>query len=211
MPAVPAPQWLLDLAYKEEVTTPVVTARELPKPEDLDEATWRRLSSYAQRAIDSELKRLDECKAAATASERLSGPGMEPHDLRGLVLAARVRQQPVVRVRHWSGPVRHHAASPRDVEFDDFVVAKTFRSAQERVGEKARPMPQDRREEPDPMFSGPDVRNPTEGGGAPTNPVAGPLVFFGGERAPRPSMRRWRGGHGPRSDRLGAGQRLLVL
>lgn len=186
-PLAPAPQWLLDLAYKEEATVPVVTARELPKPEDLDEATWRRLSSYAQRAIDSELKRLDECKAAATANPSdYRGPAWNHTTFEVSCSLLEFANSPWCAYGIGQAQSDIMQRAPRDVEFDDFVVAKTFRSAQERVGEKARPMPQDRREEPDPMFSGPDVRNPTEGGGAPTNPVAGPLVFFGGERGSTP-------------------------
>ena len=57
---VPAPDWLLDLVRKPEVTTEEVTAEDLPKPEDLSESEWKRLNAYAKSIIDRETARLTD-------------------------------------------------------------------------------------------------------------------------------------------------------
>lgn len=188
---VQAPQWLLDLVRKDEAPTEIVTAEDLPKPEELDEATWKRLTSYAQRAIDSELARLDACKAAATPN---------PSDYRGPAWNHTLFEVSCALLEFANSPWCAYSIgqaqrdlqerSPRDATFDGHTIVKTFESARQKVGPKARPMPEDRRlpAELDPMFTGPDVRgqaNPTEGDGAQPNPVAR-RVYFGGEKGTTP-------------------------
>lgn len=182
---VPAPDWLLEKVRKpEHADIDVVTAEDLPKPEDLDEQTWKRLSAYAQRAINSELGRLDACKAASTAN---------PSDYRGAPWNHTTFEVSCSLLEFANSPwcayspgqalrdVLEHA--PRDAEFDQWVIHKTFASAADRVGNKARPMPEDRRAEPDPLFG-----NPTEGGGdQQTSPVVEKRrVYFGGESGNTP-------------------------
>lgn len=183
-----APDWLLALARKDEnLTAEVVTAKDLPKPEDLDEATWKRLTAYAQRAIDSELARLDALQAAGWSTPW----NHTTFEVSCSLIEFANSPWNAYSLDQARNDVLTH--TPRDNDgFDNYVVAKTFESARERVGDKARPMPEDRRQEPpeqDPLFGGPDVRNPTEGGGAPANPVVrigSTARFFGGEKGTTP-------------------------
>lgn len=190
-PLAAAPDWLLESARKAEVDpTTIVTADDLPKPDEIDPATWKRLTAYAQRAIDSELARLDACRAAATPN---------PNDYRGEPWNHTTFEVACSLIEFANSPWNAYslgrakqdllAHAPRDAEFDSYVIEKTFASAYDRIGDKARPMPEDRRQEPDPMFAGPDVKdrsNPTEGGGTQTNPVVGTRVYFGGEKGTTP-------------------------
>lgn len=186
VPPVPAPEWLLELAKKDEVDpSTIVTAVDLPKPEDLDEAEWKRLTAYAKRAIDSELQRLDRLR-----TDGWDGAPWNHTTFEVSCSLIEFANSPwnAYSIDHARNDVLNRA--PRDADgFDNYTVAKTFGSALEKVGPKARPMPEDRRQQPgelDPMFTGPDVRNPTEGGGAQTNPVVGRRVFFGGEQGTTP-------------------------
>lgn len=189
-PLAPAPQWLIDAAYKEEVDVEAVTAEELPKPEDLDEQTWKRLSAYAQRAIDSELKRLDECGNASTPRmEDYRGPAWNHTTFEVACSLIEFANSPWCAYSLGQAKADLLERAPRDHEFDGHVIVKTFQSARERIGDKARPMPEDRRREPDPLFGDPD---PTEGGGAQADPaVEGGRKYpwrelFGGEKGTTP-------------------------
>lgn len=191
LPVAAAPAWLLEKVRKaDHADIDVVTTADLPKPEDLDEATWKRLSAYAQRAIDGELARLDAMKAAATPN---------PADYRGEPWNHGTFEVSCSLIEFANSPWCAYSLgqakrdvldrAPRDAEFDAYVVNKTFTSALERIGDKARPMPEDRRHEPDPMFSGPDVRNPSDGDGnqaAPVVVIGGQARFFGGEKGSTP-------------------------
>lgn len=196
---IEAPAWLLELARKpERDDIEVVTAEDLPKPEDLDEGTWKRYSAYAQRAITEELQRLDRMKAHATA---------RPEDYRGEPWNHTTFEVSCTLIEFANSPwcayslgqalrdVLEHA--PRDnAGFDDYVVRKTFDSAREKVGPKARQQPQDRRQEPDPLFGGPDVHDRSTQG--PTGPGEGQAPprreFFGGENGNTPLYREMAGG-----------------
>jgi P4 family phage/plasmid primase-like protien len=187
-PVADAPQWLLEMVRKTEHDVADVTAEDLPKPEDLDEQTWKRLSAYAERAIESELTRLDACKAAATPN---------PNDYRGAPWNHTTFEVACSLLEFANSPWCAYSAgharadllarAPRDAEFDGHIILKCFESARERIGNKARPMPEDRTQEPDPMFGGPDVRNPSEGEGEQPGPVVRRTrVFFGGEQGTTP-------------------------
>lgn len=195
LPPAPAPQWLLDLVRKENRSDiAVVTIDDLPKPEDLDEAEWKRLSAYAKRIVDLELARFDECKAAATPN---------PNDYRGPAWNHTTFEVACTLIEIANSPWNSYSLgqaqrdilerAPQDAEFDKWVINKTIGSALERIGDKARAIPEDRKKtqavEPDPMFSGPDVRNPTEGSGTPAVPavrIPGQIRFFGGDRGKEP-------------------------
>ena len=203
LPVAPAPQWLLDAIYKpERPATPVVTAEDLPKPEDLDEATWRRLSAYAQKVIDLELKRLDELHPDVWAQN-----GSKPWNHTTFEVSCTLLElanSPWCAYSPGQAERDVLARAPRDSDgFDDWVVRKTFESARQRIGDKARPMPEDRAPTTAPtpagempaIFGGKDVigANPTEGGGAEAAPAAatpgtrpGHLRFFGGPRGDSP-------------------------
>lgn len=183
-PVAPAPQWLLDLVRKEDRSTgEVVTAEDLPKPEDIAPAEWTRLNKYAKGAVDKNLERLDKMKAAATADG--SGYRGEPWNHTTFEVACALIE---IANSPWNAYSLGHAQrdlfakAPRDAEFDDYVVRKCWDSAAGRVGDKARALPEDRRAEPDPMLNGPDVvdrtSGPTEGGGAEGDPAAGPSPFL---------------------------------
>ena len=192
LPPAPAPQWLLDLVYKpERPVTATVTAEDLPKPEDLDEQTWKRLTAYAGRIIEDELGRLDKLQP-----EVWEANGSQPWNHTTFEVSCtllEIANSPWCAYSPGQAERDVLARAPRDADgFDDWVVKKTFASARERIGDKARPMPEDRRPpqvapEADPLFSGPDVRrtDPTPGDGAEAAPAAdrpGHLRFFGGPR-----------------------------
>lgn len=182
-----APDWLLALARKEEHAVDIVTADDLPKPDDLDEQTWKRLTAYAQRAIDSELERLDKLKVTGWSGEPWNHTTFE-------VSCSLIEFANSPWCAYSLGQAARDVLTrtPRDSDgFDDYTVQKTFNSAREKVGPKARAMPEDRRPreaEPDPMFTGPDVvrRDPSEDGGAttanPGRPDHNPGRYFGGNR-----------------------------
>ena len=188
VPIADAPAWLLEKVRKtEHVDIETVTAADLPKPEDLDEATWRRLTAYAQRAIDAELRRLDNLHPDVWVAN-----GSQPWNHTTFEVSCSLIEFANSPWNAYSlGQAKRDvlARAPRDVEFDSYVVNKTFGSALERVGDKARPVPEDRRADPDPMFSGPDVRNPSDGDGTQASPVVvigGQARFFGGDKGSTP-------------------------
>lgn len=193
-PVAAAPQWVLDLVYKEDrSTSEIVTAEDLPKPEDIDPAEWERLNRYAQKAVEANLTRLRDMTRAATPN---------PNEYRGEpwnhttfeVACALTELANSPWNAYSAGHVRRDllAWAPRDREFDDHVVLKCLESATSRVGDKARAVPENRQAEPDPLFSGPDVvdrtANPTGGAGASAAPGVGegPWRFFGGDRGNEP-------------------------
>jgi putative DNA primase/helicase len=175
VPVVAAPRWLLDLVYKEDRSVEVVTAADLPKPEDIAPAEWDRLNKYARKAVTANVERLEAMRNAKTDN---------PNDYRGEpwnhttfeVACALIE----IANSPWNAYSLGHAHNdlftwaPRDVEFDDYVVTKCWESAASRVGDKARPVPENKQAEPDPLFSGPDVidrtANPTQGAGSEADP-----------------------------------------
>lgn len=173
LPLAPAPDWLIEAARKVEVDPDtIVTAKDLPKPEDIAPAEWERLNKYALRAIESERERLRKLGV-----EGWSG---EPWNHTTFEVACALLE---FANSPWNAYSLGHAEqdvmtlTPRDGEgFDDYTVRKTFNSAKERIGDKARAMPEDRKRDPDPLFEG--VReNPTQGGGTEGSPVAGPSPY----------------------------------
>jgi putative DNA primase/helicase len=191
-PLAAAPQWLLDLVRKEEHVGEIVTAEDLPKPEEISDGDWKRYSAYAQRAITEELARLDRMKAHAT--ER-------PEDYRGEPWNHTTFEVSCTLIEFANSPWCAYSLgqalrdvlerAPRDREFDEYVIRKTFDSAREKVGPKARQQPEDRRQEPDPLFGGPDVKDKT---GGPTGPAEGQAhlsgrTLFGGEQGTTPLYR----------------------
>lgn len=192
-PVVAAPQWVLDLVYKEDRSTgEVVTAEDLPKPEDIAPAEWDRLNRYAQKAVKANTDRLVAMAKAATPDP--SAYRGEPWNHTTFEVACaltEIANSPWNAYSH--GHVRRDllAHAPRDREFDDHVVLKCLESAASRVGDKARAVPEDRKAEPDPLFSGPDVvdrsANPTGGAGAEAAPgvgEGGPFRFFDEKNKP---------------------------
>jgi P4 family phage/plasmid primase-like protien len=180
-PIAPAPEWLAEAARKQDVDpSTIVTAADLPRPEDIAPAEWDRLNAYTQRALELERERLRKLgiegwagapwnhttfEVACTLLEFANSPWNS--------YSVGQAQQDVLTL------------TPRDNDgFDDYTVRKTFESARERIGQKARAMPEaPAPREPDPLFGGPDVRrsNPTGGDGEPTSPVTGgpgPWDFF---------------------------------
>lgn len=181
-PIAEAPAWLLELARKAEVDTDeIVTAKDLPKPEDLTPEQWDRMTRYAKRAITSELERLDRLK-----TEGWDGPPWNHTTFEVACSLIEFANSP------WNAYSIDHARNdlleraPRDNQgFDTYTVMKCWNSAKERIGEKARAMPVDRTSEPDPLFGGPDVRNPTGGDGTEAAPVTR-RFYFGGEKGTTP-------------------------
>jgi P4 family phage/plasmid primase-like protien len=194
-PVATAPQWVLDLVYKADKSTgEVVTAEDLPKPEDIAPAEWDRLNRYAHKAVDANLKRLDKMQADSTPNA--SDYRGEPWNHTTFEVACaltEIANSPWNAYSH--GHVRRDllAHAPRDREFDDHIVLKCLESATSRVGDKARAVPENKQAEVDPLMSGPDVidrtSGPTEGAGAEAAPGvggAGPWRFFGGDRGNEP-------------------------
>jgi putative DNA primase/helicase len=179
-PIVEAPAWLLEVARKTESTTPVVTAEDLPKPEDIEPHEWDRLNTYAERVVTAELERLDALKR--------QGWDGEPWDATTFMVACtlfEIANSPWNRYSLGQAESDVFNRAPRDDQgFDDYRVKQKISSARERVGDKARPVPASQR--PDPgmdLFAGPDVRgakpDPSEGGEAEGGPAApNPERFF---------------------------------
>jgi putative DNA primase/helicase len=189
-PLAQAPAWLLELVRKPERTDiEIVTAEDLPKPEDLDEGTWKRYSAYAQRAITSELDRLDRLAKDGWDGEPWNHTTFE-------VSCALVEFANSPWCAYSLGQAQRDvlAHAPRDTDgFDDYIVRKTFDSAREKVGDKARQQPEDRRQEPqeaDPLFGAPGVRDlssgPTDGGEGQAPRLAAAELYFGGNKGTEP-------------------------
>lgn len=177
-PLAQAPAWLLKKVRKDEPTAPKITAAELPKPEEISEAEWNRLNAYASRAIEAEKARLRRLAETGWDGEPWNHTTFE-------VSCSLIEFGNSPWCSYSTGQAQADVleCAPRDNQgFDTWTVEKTFRSALERVGDKARPVPENRSAEPDPLFNGPDVRvNPTQGGGEQTTPVVGhggPDRFF---------------------------------
>jgi putative DNA primase/helicase len=194
-PVVQAPDWLLELARKEEhADIEVVTAEDLPKPEDLDEATWKRYTAYAQRAIDSEVARLRKLGEARTNDMRdYQGEPWNHTTFEVSCALLEFANSPWCAYSLGQALRDVFTNTPRDAEFDDYTVRKTFASARERVGDKARQQPEDRRQEPqeaDPLFGAPGVRDlssgPTDGGEGQAPRLAAAALYFGGNKGTEP-------------------------
>lgn len=189
-PVAPAPEWLLALARKDEVDAEIVTAEDLPKPEEISESDWKRYSAYAQRAIDDELGRLDRLKAEAKS--RMEDYRGEPWNHTTFeVSCALIEFANSPWCAYSLGQAQRDvlAHAPRDGEgFDDYVVQKTFNSARDKVGPKARQQPEDRRQEPDPLFGDPgDQPGPTQAGEG--QPRRTGRTLFGGDEGKTPLYR----------------------
>lgn len=161
-----APSWLLGLLGKDQEPVEVLTAEDLPRPEDIPAEEWARLNTYTQKAVKSNLDRLDRLK--------VDGWNGEPWDATTFQVSAALIE---IANSPWNAYSLGQAKAdllvyaPRDKEgFDDWKVTQKFESAREKVGDKVRPMPEGRPTTPavDPLFGGPDVQdrsaNPSEGG-----------------------------------------------
>jgi P4 family phage/plasmid primase-like protien len=179
LPVAQAPQWLLDAVHKpEHGDVEIITADDLPKPEDIEPAEWDRLNRYANQAIGRERDRLRKLELSGWDGEPWNGTTFE-------VSCALIEFVNSPWCSYSLGQARNDVMTltPRDTEgFDNYTVAKTFQSAVNTVGEKARAMPENRQREPDPLFEGVEDRsNPTEGDGSEGHPVVGaqgPARFF---------------------------------
>ena len=160
LPVAEAPAWLLELVIKDDVDLPIITAEELPKPEEIDPADWERFNAYAQRVIDAELARLDELKAKGW-----DGPPWNATTFEASCALLEIANSPWNSYSTGQAQADVMARAPRDAEFDNCTVQKTFDSARQKVGEQARPVPADRSSEPDPLFANPQVRQRPTGGG----------------------------------------------
>lgn len=185
-PVAQAPSWLLEAVRAPQEASETVTAADLPRPEEITPAEWERLNTYAQRAIAGNLERLDAMVAAKTPDP--AAYRGEPWNHTTFQVACSLLE---IANSTWNaysvGQAERDvmARAPRDAEFDDYVVRRTFQSAQERVGDKARAVPEDRNAAADALFGSPDVRDessgPTEaGGGSSPRPAGGllPEDFF---------------------------------
>lgn len=187
-PIAEAPQWLIEAARKPDVEPgTTATASSLPRPEDYSPEEWQRLNAYAAKAVQGNLERLDKMKAAATPDP--SAYRGEPWNHTTFQVACSLIE---IANSTWNEYTVERAyndvftRAPRDVEFDDFTVNKTFESARERIGDKARAIPEDRQRQDqqavDAMFSGPDViQDPSDADRKLASaPVSGidPEVFF---------------------------------
>jgi putative DNA primase/helicase len=174
LPIAPAPEWLLQLARKTEADpASIVTAVDLPKPEDIEPAEWERLNRYTAATVEKEREKLRQLG--------IQGWSGAPWNATTHAVACNLIE---FANSPWNSYSLGHAEqdvktlTPRDkAGFDDYVVNKTWESARDTVGNKARPMP-DKPAPRDPggLFGGADVRrssDPTEGGGAQPDPSAG--------------------------------------
>lgn len=168
VPVAEAPEWLLALTRRKESTAPVVTAEDLPKPEDLSQADWDRLNAYANRAIDAEVKRLARLQHTGWSGEPWNATTFE-------VACTLLEFENSPWCAYASAAADVIAYAPRDdAGFDDAQIETILDSARATIGDKARAMPPDRRSEPDDLFDNPDVRSvgpnptdPAEGDGGP--------------------------------------------
>ena len=188
LPVVEAPAWLLELAQKPESATPVITAEDLPRPEDIPAEEWDRLNAYTRRAVDANLDRLDALKTTGWEGEPWNHTTFE-------VSCALVELANSTWNSYSLGQAEADVftRSPRDTAgFDDWTVKKTWSSALEKVGPKARAVPAGRAAAPadDDLFAGPDVRTreprvaPDPTGGPSTTPGAGgPDRFFEADKS----------------------------
>lgn len=181
VPLASAPRWILDLLRKDQEPTEVLTAEDLPKPDEIPAAEWSRLNAYTEKAVKANLDRLDKLK--------VDGWNGEPWDATTFQVSCalvELANSPWNAYSLGQAKTDVMAHAPRDTEgFDDWKVNQKFESAREKVGSKVRPMPEGRPEVPaqDPLFEGVEDRstNPTEGG-APDGGDAprriDPSVFF---------------------------------
>jgi putative DNA primase/helicase len=192
-PLAQAPAWLVEAARKADVDPSTqVTTEELPRPEDIEPAEWQRLSAYAQRAIDSELGRLDKLK-----TEGWDGAPWNHTTFQVSCSLLEFANSPWCSYSRGQAEADVMARTPRDDGFDSYTVKKTWDSAVERIGNQARSMPVNRRTETaevDPLFAGPDVvqqANPSGAGGAEASPAGRTYKYpyrelFGGEKGTTP-------------------------
>ncbi len=177
-----APAWLLEAARRPEVDPEsIVTAADLPKPEDMDPAEWERLNAYSLKAIKGNLDRLDAMATAKTDHpEAYAGEPWNHTTFQVSAALIEIANSPwnAYSVGQARADVMAHA--PRDRDFDSEVIGKTWASAIEKVGDKARPVPAGQASpEPDFLFDSPDVRSnvqppgPTSAGGAAESTPAG--------------------------------------
>ena len=158
-PVAAAPAWLIELARAPEVDpSQVVTSADLPRPEDIPEEEWARPNGYAEKAVAGNIDRLKAMAAAATGDQG-SYRGEPWNDTTFKVAAALIEIANSPWFSYGLGQaykdVFLHA--PRDPEFNDETVNRTFESAREKVGDGARAIPVNRQQqaEPDPLFTSP--------------------------------------------------------
>lgn len=185
-PIASAPAWLLEAIKKPENTTPVVTAEDLPKPDEIPADEWDRLNAYAKRAVDGNLDRLD-----ALTTNGWNGEPWDHTTFEVCCANIEIANSPWNAYSLGQAQTDIFARAPRDAGFTDDIVGKKWQSALERVGNKARPVPTAPAQRPaapaphlDPIFNGPDVRgrvNPTEPGPGDT-PAPGGYTFWVGDK-----------------------------
>jgi hypothetical protein len=202
VPLAQAPEWMLEALRKQDL--PQVTAEELPRPEDIDPIEWERLNGYAERAITAELDRLVKLRETGWDGEPWNATTFE-------VSCALIEFGNSPWCAYSTGKARADvmALAPRDTDgFDDYTVAKTFDSALAKVGQGARPVPENRRPSTlaeDPLFGGAGSprsgpHHPTSSSRRTTWPVAGRSSASTRSTTPSTSTARTTTPCGPRAD-----------
>lgn len=132
-----APEWLEEMVRPLPAPDPIDLAT-LPKLTDLDPHEQRRLASYTDRIIESELDRFKECKERGW-----SGPGWNQTVFEVSCVLIELANSPwcflsPVAAR---GFVMEHA--PRDAEFTETEILGCFASALKKVDGGGRDLPAD--------------------------------------------------------------------
>jgi P4 family phage/plasmid primase-like protien len=139
VPLAAAPDWLLEIVRKAEPTGPTTYSADLPDRSDLPEAEQRRLDSYAARAVEGNLARLDELKVGMGPDYK--GPAWNHTTFEVSCGLVEIANSPWAAYSMQQAYDDVFTRAPRDAGFDDDTVNKTFESARTKVGEKARPVP----------------------------------------------------------------------
>lgn len=167
-----APPWLLDLVRPRADAKDVVTAEDLVKvTEELEPEERARLERYTNTIVQREVARLQGMTAAATTDP--SAYRGEPWNQTTFDVSCTLLQ---LSNAPWS-PLQPQDAyrlvfehAPRDPDFDDEVVNRTFSSAATKIGTKARPIPP-RPEPSGPVFPGDPLSDPRSGSRAHAEPA----------------------------------------
>lgn len=134
----PAPEWLLELVRPLPPAAPV-DLQTLPKLTDLSEAEQRRLGTYVDRAVQAEIRRLDECKERGW-----DGPGWNQTTFEVSCTLVELANSPWAPLTLEEALATIQANAPRDKNFGAAEIEGCFASALKTVDGKGRALPEDR-------------------------------------------------------------------
>lgn len=182
VPIAPAPAWLLEMVRPKEEKA-VVTASDVPDRSDIPEDERRRLDAYADRIVQGEVARLQECSTAATPGGRdYRGPNWNDTTFQVACTLIQLANSPWNELTETAAYELVHQHAPRDPGFGDAEVNTCFGSAKAKIGDRARDIPPASAAKPaasstDWMFASAGVANPAAA--APQQQAPGQLASQG--------------------------------